>query len=84
MASREKIQTGKKRAFNYFLLKKEIPAMISGMYLKAKKMKRPFKQVVHDYLQYYVDENHITPNEYQKIINTWKTYLPKLGIRQEL
>jgi hypothetical protein len=84
MASREKIQTGKKRAFNYFLLKKEIPAMILGMYLKAKKMKQPFKQVVHNYLQYYVDENHITSNEYQKIINTWKTYLPKLGIRQEL
>jgi hypothetical protein len=84
MSMRNKIASGDKRPAEYFLLKKEIPAMIQGMYMKAKKMKRPFKDVVHDYLSYYVQDGYISDKEYEKIIKTWRTYLPKLGIRQEL
>lgn len=84
MSMRNKISSGKKRPVEYFLLKKEIPSMIQGMYMKAKKMKRPFAKVVKDYLSYYVEDNIITPAEYEKILATWRTYLPKLGIRQEL
>ena len=84
MTQRNKINSGKLRPVEYFLLKKEIPAMIQGMYMKAKKMKRPFVDVVKDYLGYYVEDNMMTSEEYEKILATWRTYLPKLGIRQEL
>jgi hypothetical protein len=32
----------------------------------------------------WVDNNTITEKEKQDIINTWKSQLPKLGIKQEL
>jgi hypothetical protein len=83
-AMRRKIETGEKPAAGYFLLKKEIPAMIHGLYMKAKKSKTPFAVVVNNYLDNWVLNNTITETEKQKIISTWKTYLPKLGIRQEL
>jgi hypothetical protein len=84
MAQRSKIQTGDQRPAKYFLLKKEIPAMIQGMYLKAKKKRVPFKIVVDEYLGRWVANGTITAQEKQQIIDTWRTYLPKLGIRQEL
>lgn len=81
---RNKIQSGQVSPAQYFLLKKEIPAMIQGMYTKAKKTRTPFNQVVDEYLSRWVNNGAITSQEKQTIINTWKTYLPKLGIRQEL
>jgi hypothetical protein len=84
MAQRSKIQTGDQRPAKYFLHKKEIPAMIQGMYLKAKKKRVPFKIVVDEYLGRWVANGTITAQEKQQIIDTWRTYLPKLGIRQEL
>ena len=83
-AMRRKIETGEKPAAGYFLLKKEIPAMIHGLYMKAKKSKTPFAVVVNNYLDNWVLNNTITETEKQKIISTWKSYLPKMGIRQEL
>ncbi len=83
-AMRRKIETGEKPAVGYFLLKKEIPAMIHGLYMKAKKSKTPFAVVVNNYLDNWVLNNTITETEKQKIISTWKSYLPKMGIRQEL
>jgi hypothetical protein len=58
--------------------------MIQGLYTKAKKSKRPFAQVVNDYLNLWVSNGTITDPEKQNILKTWKTYLPKMGIRQEL
>jgi hypothetical protein len=84
MRQRNKIQSGERRPAEYFLLKKEIPAMIQGMYLKAKKKREPFKMVVDEYLGRWVANGTITDQEKQRIIDTWRTYLPKLGIRQEL
>lgn len=81
---RNKIQSGERSPAEYFLLKKEIPAMIQGMYLKAKKQRQPLNVVVDEYLSRWVDNGTITSDEKQRIINTWRTYLPKLGIRQEL
>ena len=34
----------------YFKLEKEVDAMLQGLYFKAKKAKRPFKDVINDYL----------------------------------
>lgn len=81
---RTKIASGKLPPWRYFVLPKEITAMIQGMYLKAKKSRTPFKTVVHNYLNMWVSNNTISEQEKQQIIDTWKTYLPKLGIRQEL
>jgi hypothetical protein len=32
----------------------------------------------------WVDNETITPQEKENILTTWRTYLPKLAIRQEL
>lgn len=84
MSLRKKIDSGELPAVRYFLLPKEIPAMIHGLYSKAKKSKQPFRQVVDNYLSIWVDNGAITQQEKEKIITTWRSYLPKLAIRQEL
>lgn len=83
-AMRRKIESGNLPPARYFTLPKETPAMIQGMYMKAKKSRMPFKQVVNDYLDRFVADNTISETEKQQIIDTWRTYLPKLAIRQEL
>lgn len=81
---RKKIQSGNLPPVRYFTLPKETPAMIQGLYMKAKKSRTPFQQVVDNYLSVWVAHGAITDAEKQKIITTWRSYLPKLGIRQEL
>lgn len=83
-ALRKKIESGKLPPARYFTLPKEIPAMIQGMYMKAKKSRVPFQQVVDNYLSIWVNNGTITDNDKNQIIDTWRSYLPKLGIRQEL
>ena len=83
-ALRTKIETGTLPAARYFTLPKETPAMLQGMYFKAKKSKTPFKQVVNDYLDIWVSNNTITDLDKQYILTAWRNYLPTLGIRQEL
>ena len=84
MPMRRKIESGNLPPYRYFLLRKEIPAMIQGLYMKAKKTKQPFANVVNNYLDIWVRSGSVTNDEKQQIIDTWRTYLPKLGIRQEL
>jgi hypothetical protein len=81
---RNAIQSGEAPTKNYFLLKKEIPAMIQGLYHKAKKSRKPFNQQVNNYLDIWVSNGTISEQDKQQILKTWRTYLPKLGIRQEL
>ena len=83
-ALRNKIESGTLPPARYFTLPKEIPAMLQGLYFKAKKSKQPFKTVVDEYLSMWVENGTITPQERENILTTWRTYLPKLAIRQEL
>jgi hypothetical protein len=83
-ALRTKIETGTLPAARYFTLPKETPAMLQGLYFKAKKSKTPFKQVVNDYLDIWVSNNTITDLDKQYILTAWRNYLPTLGIRQEI
>jgi len=83
-ALRNKIESGKLPAARYFTLPKEIPAMLQGLYFKAKKSKQPFKMIVDEYLSMWVENETITPQERENILTTWRAYLPKLAIRQEL
>lgn len=64
----------------YFLLPKEVDANLQGMYLRAKKEKRPFADVVNTYL----DAQKITPKEKEEILTLWRKRMPALGIRQLL
>jgi len=84
MSMRKKIELGELPPARYFTLPKEIPAMLQGMYLKAKKSKKPLSKVVNDYLDVWVSNNTITPQDKDSILKVWSEYLPKLGIRYDI
>ena len=54
---------------DYFKLEKEIDAMMQGLYFKAKKSKRPFKDVIDDYLA----TQPISKEEKEVILNLWRS-----------
>ena len=54
---------------DYFKLKKEIDAMMQGLYYKAKKSRRPFKDVIDDYLA----TQPISQEEKETILNLWRS-----------
>jgi hypothetical protein len=83
-AQRDKITLGKIPQAKYYTLPKEIPAMIHGLYMRAKKTRLPFKDVVDDNLQKGVENGVITAEEKEQIKAVWRKYLPSLGITQEL
>lgn len=60
----------------YFKLKKEIDANLQGMYLRAKKEKRPFSDVINTYL----DAQDITPEEKEEILDLWRSRLKALNL----
>jgi len=57
----------------YFKLEKEVDAMLQGLYFKAKKSKRPFKDVIDEYLNIFVDQEIITPEEKNDILGIWRS-----------
>jgi hypothetical protein len=60
----------------YFKLEKEIDANLQGMYLRAKKEKRPFGDVINSYL----DAQEITPEEKKEILDIWRGRLKALNL----
>jgi hypothetical protein len=60
----------------YFKLEKEIDANLQGMYLRAKKEKRPFKDVIDDYL----GAQDITSEEKEEILDIWRGRLKALNL----
>jgi hypothetical protein len=60
----------------YFKLEKEIDANLQGMYLRAKKEKRPFGDVINSYL----DTQKITPEDKKEILNLWRGRLKALNL----
>ncbi len=77
---RDLIDNGLLDKDEYFLLPKEVDAMIQGLYFKAKKSKQPFKDVVNDYL----NKALTSLENKEKIRILWNKRLPKLGIKQRL
>ena len=57
----------------YYKLEKEVDAMLQGLYFKAKKSKRPFKDVIDDYLDIFVSQETITQEEKENILNIWRS-----------
>jgi len=78
-AMRAKIRGNEKNYYKYFLLPKEVDANIHGLYSKAKTMKKPYQDVVDDYLDSLVDDGIITSKNRQLIYKTWKNRIPKIG-----
>ena len=60
----------------YYKLEDEIPAMLQGMYFKAKKVKQPLKDVIKDYF----DKVQLSKEDRKEIIALWKKYLPSLSL----
>lgn len=83
-ALRKKIETGALPLARYFTLPKEIDAMIQGLYLRAKKTRTPFAQVVDDYLNIWVNNQSITDADKQNILKVWRQRVPQLGIRRSI
>lgn len=79
MALRAMIDANLLPKASYFQLEKEIDAMIQGLYLKAKKSKRPFKEVVEEYLKM----QPVNKEEKEEILALWRKRLPALGIKKE-
>ena len=57
----------------YFKLEKEVDAMLQGLYFKAKKSKQPFKNVIDKYLNIFIDQDTITPQEKEDILDIWRS-----------
>ena len=64
---------------SYFQLEKEIDAMIQGLYMKAKKSKQSFSEVVKEYLK----TQPLDKEEKESILGLWRKRLPALGIKKE-
>ena len=61
---------------DYFRLQKEIDAMLQGMYLKAKKTRKPFADILNDYL----DMQPISPEDKKDILNIWRNKAKSLSL----
>jgi len=79
-SKRNKIDIGKLPPREYYLLPKEIPAMIQGMYSYAKKTRTPLKQVIAQNL----DRPDLTDSDREKILSVWRPAAKRLGIKQEI
>jgi hypothetical protein len=60
----------------YFKLEKEIDAMLQGLYFKAKKLKRPYKEIIDDYLA----TQSITQEEKNDILKIWRSRVKALSL----
>ena len=89
---RFKIEKGieKNGAFKYLTLPSEIDANIQGLYLSARKRKKEFKDVVHQYLYSFTSrydkdgDPFLTDQEVEDVKKVWALRLPSLGIKQKL
>ena len=65
---RARIKAGELPQSEYFKLPKEIDANLQGLYLRAKKIRKPFSLVINNFL----DSKNYTPKEREEILNLWR------------
>lgn len=73
---RNLIKVGELPNYLYFKLEKEVDAMLQGLYYKAKKARKPFRQVINTYL----DKQPISRDEIDNIISLWKKRAETLNL----
>jgi len=61
---------------DYFRLEKEVDAMLQGLYFKAKKSKRPYRDVIDAYL----DTQPINDEERENILKIWRSRAKALSL----
>ena len=93
---RQKIKDGDIEPKKYLLLPSEIDANLQGLYSRAKKERRPFADIVDQYLYQFVEmprldskgnptgQPVLTQQEVEDIKKQWALRLPTLGIKQRL
>ena len=64
----------------YYKLEKEVDAMLQGLYFKAKKSKRPFKNVINDYLDIFVKQKTISQKDKENILDIWRSRRVSLSL----
>jgi len=64
----------------YFKLKKEVDAMLQGLYFKAKKSKKPFGDVINNYLDVFVNQNEISTEDKDVILKIWRSRRKALSL----
>jgi len=81
--TRNKISIDLGNAYKYFILRDEIPAMVHGMYRKAKIEKISLDNAFDIYLNYMIEEKVISIKERDIILKKWFEYsLKKLPTAQ--
>ncbi len=65
---------------DYYKLEKEIDANLEGLYLQAKKSRKPLEQVIDNYLKFTLN---LKPEDRADIKALWKKRAPKLNIPLE-
>lgn len=74
---RDKIKYEIGSAYKYFILRDEIPAMVQGMYKKAKIEKITLDKSFDIYLDYMIDNKVISQKEKIKILKEWFKFAKK-------
>jgi hypothetical protein len=63
---------------DYYKLEKEVDAMLQGLYLKAKKTRKPFADVINNYLD--IAPGIETPEDKEMILNLWRSRRKALSL----
>jgi hypothetical protein len=63
---------------DYYKLEKEVDAMLQGLYLKAKKSKKPFADVINNYLD--IAPGIETKEDKEAILNLWRNRRKALSL----
>lgn len=61
---------------DYLLLKKEVPAMLKGLYFQATKERKPFDQMVDEYL----NDTYLLKKEIEQIKSVWINKAKELNL----
>jgi hypothetical protein len=63
---------------DYYIDQGEVPSMVRGLHLRAKKMKIPTTEMFQRELEPYLKNGEIDQQEYDTILNTWTKELDKI------
>lgn len=77
--ARERIEKDPDIRYRYYQLKDEIDANLHGLYSKSKTLKKPFKEVVMDFLDKQTRRGIIPEEKKMEIYNLWKRRVKSLG-----
>ena len=62
----------------YYIDKGEIPSLVRGLHLRAKKMKVPTQLMFKNELQQYIDSGEISPEQSEQILQVWNMELDRI------